>query len=97
MAKTDTAERATLSWTLDAPPAGVFRAWTDPDHLRYGGVTTTPSSPSRPTYQARPTRAEAWRQQHGDQRDHGLRRTGIYREIVPDTRAHVFAWGATDG
>ena len=23
----------TLTWTLDAPPAEVFRAWTDPAHL----------------------------------------------------------------
>ena len=23
----------TLNWVLDAPPAEVFRAWTDPDHL----------------------------------------------------------------
>ena len=23
----------TLNWILDAPPAEVFRAWTDPEHL----------------------------------------------------------------
>jgi uncharacterized protein YndB with AHSA1/START domain len=23
----------TLTWTLDAPRAQVFQAWTDPDHL----------------------------------------------------------------
>ena len=23
----------TLTWTLDSPPADVFRAWTDPDQL----------------------------------------------------------------
>ena len=23
----------TLNWVLDAPPAEVFRAWTDPEHL----------------------------------------------------------------
>ena len=25
----------TLTWTLDASPAEVFRAWTDPEHLQW--------------------------------------------------------------
>ena len=25
----------TLTWTLDATPADVFRAWTDPEHLQW--------------------------------------------------------------
>ena len=34
MTKTDVGRREfTLTWTLPAPPANVFRAWTDPDHL----------------------------------------------------------------
>ena len=34
MTNTEHATREfTLTWTLDAPPADVFQAWTDPDHL----------------------------------------------------------------
>jgi uncharacterized protein YndB with AHSA1/START domain len=34
MTNADTVQRDfTLTWTLDAPPADVFRAWTDPEHL----------------------------------------------------------------
>jgi hypothetical protein len=34
MTSTAPAQRAfTLTWTLDASPAEVFRAWTDPEHL----------------------------------------------------------------
>ncbi len=33
MTNSQTASTAfTLTWTLDAPPAEVFQAWTDPDH-----------------------------------------------------------------
>ena len=36
MTEVDTQRREfTLTWTLDAPRAQVFRAWTDPDHLQW--------------------------------------------------------------
>jgi uncharacterized protein YndB with AHSA1/START domain len=37
----------TLAWTLDAPPAQVFQAWTDPDHLDwfYNDNHPVPSEP----------------------------------------------------
>jgi hypothetical protein len=37
----------TLTWTLDSPPAEVFRAWTDPDHLDwfYDDNNPIPSEP----------------------------------------------------
>jgi uncharacterized protein YndB with AHSA1/START domain len=37
----------TLTWTLDGPPAEVFRAWTDPDHLEwfYNAEYPVPTEP----------------------------------------------------
>jgi uncharacterized protein YndB with AHSA1/START domain len=34
----------TLTWTLDAPRADVFRAWTDPDHLQWFYNPAQPTS-----------------------------------------------------
>ena len=42
----------TLDWVLDAPPAEVFRAWTDPDHLGwfYNPATRCRASRSSSTF-----------------------------------------------
>jgi uncharacterized protein YndB with AHSA1/START domain len=48
MTNTDRPQRGfTLTWTLDAPPADVFRAWTDPDHLGwfYNDNNPVPTEP----------------------------------------------------
>ncbi len=84
----------TLTWTLDAPPAEVFRAWTDPDHLQwfYNDSTPIPSEPIELDLRV----GGAWRQTMVIDESTAYVTGGVYREIVRDEKL-VFAWGATDG
>jgi uncharacterized protein YndB with AHSA1/START domain len=84
----------TLTWTLDAAPADVFRAWTDPDHLDwfYNDHQPRPGLPIELDLRV----GGAWRQQMVIDESTSYVTGGIYREIVPDETL-VFAWGATDG
>jgi uncharacterized protein YndB with AHSA1/START domain len=95
MTTTDTARRDfTLTWTLDASPAVVFRAWTDPDHLDwfYNPDHPTPSEPIELDLRV----GGVWRQRMVISESTNYVTGGVYREIVPDQKL-VFAWGATDG
>ena len=95
MTNTDRTRRAfTLTWTLDAPPAEVFRAWTDPDHLQwyYNDNNPIPSEPIELDLRV----GGAWRQQMIIDENTAFVTGGVYREIVRDEKL-VFAWGATDG
>lgn len=95
MTTTDTAQRGfTLTWTLDASPAEVFRAWTDPEHLDwfYNDAEPQPSDPIELDLRV----GGVWRQQMVIDETTAYATGGVYREIVPD-RKLVFAWGATDG
>ena len=93
---TDTAvqQSFTLNWVLDSPPADVFRAWTDPDHLGwfYNDQQPTPSEPIELDLRV----GGAWRQYMVIDEDTAYFTGGVYREIVPGERL-VFAWGATGG
>jgi uncharacterized protein YndB with AHSA1/START domain len=84
----------TLSWTLDAPPAEVFRAWTDPDHLEwfYNDSQPTPSEPIELDLRV----GGVWRQYMVIDENTTYFTGGVYREIVPDERL-VFSWGAVGG
>lgn len=89
----------TLTWTLDASRADVFRAWTDPDHLQwfYNPAQPTPTEPIELDLRV----GGVWRQRMVISENIECENTeyvtgGVYREIVPDERL-VFAWGATDG
>jgi uncharacterized protein YndB with AHSA1/START domain len=84
----------TLTWTLDAPRANVFRAWTDPDHLQwfYNPAQPTPTEPIELDLRV----GGVWRQRMVISESTEYVTGGVYREIVPDERL-VFAWGATDG
>jgi uncharacterized protein YndB with AHSA1/START domain len=84
----------TLTWTLDAPCADVFQAWTDPDHLGwyYNPDQPIPSEPIELDLRV----GGEWRQRMVIDEDTSYVTGGIYREIVPEERL-VFAWGATDG
>jgi uncharacterized protein YndB with AHSA1/START domain len=84
----------TLTWTLDAPRADVFRAWTDPDHLGwfYNPVQPIPTEPIELDLRV----GGVWRQRMVISERTEYYTGGVYREIVPDERL-VFAWGATDG
>ena len=84
----------TLTWTLDAPAAEVFRAWTDPDHLGwyYNPEQPIPDEPIELDFRV----GGVWRQRMVINEETNYVTGGIYREIVPDERL-VFAWGATDG
>lgn len=84
----------TLTWMLDAPPAEVFRAWTDPDHLHwfYNDDNPVPTEPIEVDLRVGGT----WRQQMVVDRTTAYVTGGVYREIVPDEKL-VFSWGATGG
>src|SRR5262249_29388933 len=95
MTTTGTARRDfTLEWTLDAPRADVFRAWTDPDHLGwyYNDHQPIPEGPIEPDLRV----GGVWRQTMVIDEETRFVTGGVYREIVPDEKL-VFAWGATDG
>jgi uncharacterized protein YndB with AHSA1/START domain len=84
----------TLSWTLDAPPADVFRAWTDPDHLQwfYNDAKPIPDEPIELDLRV----GGVWRQRMVISEKTDYVTGGVYREIVRDEKL-VFNWGATDG
>ena len=84
----------TLNWTLDALPADVFRAWTDPAHLGwyFNDQQPTPTEPIELDLRV----GGAWRQYMVIDESTAYFTGGVYLEIVPDERL-VFAWGATDG
>jgi len=84
----------TLEWTLDAPPAEVFRAWTDPDHLDwfYNDSQPKPVEPMELDLRV----GGVWRLHMIIDESTRYVTGGVYCEIVPDEKL-VFAWGATDG
>ena len=94
MTNTDRNASFTLNWVLDAPPAEVFRAWTDPEHLGwfYNPDNPVPTEPIELDLRV----GGVWRQLMVINRSTIYHTGGVYREIVPDEKL-VFAWGATDG
>jgi uncharacterized protein YndB with AHSA1/START domain len=90
----DAGRHFTLTYTLDAPPTEVFRAWTEPGRLHwfYNPEQPTPDEPIELDLRV----GGAWRQQMVIDADTEYVTGGIYREIVPGERL-VFAWGATGG
>ena len=84
----------TLTWTLDSPPADVFRAWTDPDQLDwfYNDQQPIPAEPIELELKI----GGVWRQKMVIDQDTAYFTGGVYREIVTDEKL-VFTWGATDG
>ncbi len=95
MTNTDRPHRDfTLNWTLDAPSADVFRAWTEPDHLQwfYNDAQPVPTEPIELDLRVGGT----WRQHMVIDPSTAYVTGGVYREIVPHERL-VFAWGATGG
>jgi uncharacterized protein YndB with AHSA1/START domain len=89
-----TKSELTFTWTLDAPPAEVFRAWTDPTQLDwfYNDTMPTPDQPIELDLRV----GGAWRQRMVVDEDTSYTTGGIYREIVPGERL-VFTWGAVGG
>ena len=84
----------TLTWTLDASPADVFQAWTDPDQLDwfYNDQQPIPAEPIELDLRV----GGVWRQKMVINEGTAYFTGGVYREIVPAEKL-VFAWGATDG
>jgi len=84
----------TLAWTLEAEPAQVFRAWTDPARLGwlYNPEQPTPTDPIEVDLRV----GGQWRQKMVIDVDTSYMTGGVYLEIEPDARLS-FAWGATDG
>ena len=94
MTNDSTPHEFTLSWTLDAPPAQVFRAWTDPEHLKwfYNEHQPIPDEPIEVDLRV----GGVWRQRMVISEKTDYFTGGVYREIVRDEKL-VFSWGATDG
>jgi uncharacterized protein YndB with AHSA1/START domain len=93
--RTETQHREfTLTYTFDSPPAEVFRAWTDPEHLDwfYNDAQPRPTEPTEVDLRV----GGAWRQYMVVDEDTAYYTGGIYREIEPNQKL-VFAWGAVDG
>lgn len=90
----DAKHEFTLTWMLNASPADVFRAWTDPEHLDwfYNPDQPRPTEPIELDLRV----GGGWRQRMVIDEDTSYATGGVYREIVPD-RKLVFSWGATDG
>jgi uncharacterized protein YndB with AHSA1/START domain len=84
----------TLTWTLDAQPSEVFRAWTDADHLGwfYNDEYPIPAEPIELDLRV----GGVWRQYMVVNEDTAYFTGGIYREIVRDQKL-VFSWGAAGG
>jgi len=88
-----TTDRAfTLRRVIDAPPALVFNAWTEPSHL--GWFFSGEGEPGKPEVDLRVD--GAWRQTMVLSDDDSYVTGGVYREIVPGEKL-VFAWGAHGG
>jgi uncharacterized protein YndB with AHSA1/START domain len=79
---------------LDAPPADVFRAWTDPDHLDwfYNDSYPVPAEPIELDLRV----GGVWRQHMIIDDTTAYVTGGVYREIVPNEKL-VFSWGAEGG
>lgn len=84
----------TLTWTLDAPPADIFRAWTDPDHLDwfYNDNHSMPAEPIELDLRV----GGVWRQHMIIDETTAYVTGGVYREIVLNEKL-VFSWGAAGG
>ncbi|MGE3996708.1 MAG: SRPBCC domain-containing protein [Variibacter sp.] len=89
MSRATTKPSLTIKRRLNAPPAKVFAAWTDPEKIvRWWG----PSNAAETHHVEVDVREGGgfrivFRDESGE--DHDVR--GIYREVVPDTRL-VFTW-----
>jgi len=82
----------TLHRSVAAPPAEVFRAWTEPGRLDW--FFSGEGSPGEPEVDLRV--GGAWRQLMIIADDEQYVTGGVYREIVPGERL-VFTWGAEGG
>jgi uncharacterized protein YndB with AHSA1/START domain len=84
----------TFTWTLDAPPEDVFRAWTDPAHLDwfYNDGQPAPDDPIEVDLRV----GGVWRQRMVLDESTSYVTGGVYREIVPNEKL-VFSWGADGG
>jgi uncharacterized protein YndB with AHSA1/START domain len=91
---THTAERTvTFTRILDAPRDIVWRAWTEPEHLRW---FLNPQSPRDEVIAVDFRVGGSFRLRMHISDDVDYITGGIYREIVP-TEKLVFTWGAVGG
>ena len=89
-----TTQDFTLTWTLPASPATVFRAWTDPDHLGWFWNPEQPIPDEEIELDLRV--GGAWRQRMVIDEETDYVTGGIYREIAVGEKL-VFSWGAVGG
>jgi len=83
----------TLTRMLDADSATVFRAWTDPDRLRW---FFSGREPAGEAVEVDLRVGGVWRQRMVVDADTDYITGGIYRRIEPDTLLE-FRWGADGG
>lgn len=83
----------TIARTINATPAEVFRAWTDPDHL---GWFINPAMPPPGPAEVDLRPDGAWRLEMVINSELDYITGGIYREIQPSSLLS-FYWGAVGG
>lgn len=91
---TETGRSFTLSRVLDAPPADVYRAWTEAEHLTWFFNPGRPVPPEPIEVDARP--GGEFRVMMDEAADKRYWSGGRYLELVPGERV-VFQWGARGG
>ena len=92
----DTSKGFTLVREIDATPAELFRAWTDPDEaavwLHPSGMRTPRASVSIDAQVGHRYAYTMVNDANGEEYPTG----GVYLEVVPDEKL-VFTWGRPDG
>lgn len=85
----------TLKRRIKAAPAQVFGAWTDPEKIvRWFGPRQTVPGSVRAEVDVRPGGRYRMDFRTDDGQHHQV--SGVYREVVPDTRlVFTWAWGTT--
>ena len=79
----------TLRRRLNAPPAKVFAAWTDP--RKDNALVGADAAPRRCSAEIDPRVGGRFRGRSAPRTASSMRSSGVYREVIPDEKL-VFTW-----